>query len=125
MRLIFNPGAAFGLGAGSTWAFSIVAVVVVVVIVRLARHITSIAWASALALVLAGAVGNLIDRLFRPPAIGRGHVVDFIDYGWFIGNVADIWIVGGALLMVVLSVRGVPMTASDGQAPTNGKASDG
>ena len=55
-----------------------------------------------LGLLAGGAAGNLWDRLTRPPAIGQGHVVDFINYnGWFIGNVADIWIVGAALVLIV------------------------
>ena len=43
----------------------------------------------------------------RPPGGGQGHVVDFIDYRWFIGNVADIWIVGAAGLVVVLAMVGI------------------
>ena len=40
----------------------------------------------------------MIDRLIQPPGIGVGHVVDFINYnGFFVGNVADIWIVVGAI----------------------------
>lgn len=111
LRLIFNPGAAFSLGAGTTWIFTIVAVVVVIVLLRMAQRMTSLTWAISLALVLAGALGNLIDRLVRPPSFGNGHVIDFIDYGWFIGNVADIWIVVGAGLLLVLSITGTPLTA--------------
>lgn len=111
LRLIFNPGAAFSLGSGSTWLFSLVAIVVVVLIIRWARRLTSRAWSVTLALLLAGALGNLTDRLFREPGLGRGHVVDFIDYGWFIGNVADIWIVTAAIAMVALSLFGVPLSA--------------
>ena len=38
----------------------------------------------------------------RPPSFGQGHVVDFINYnGWFVGNVADIWIVVAALFLAV------------------------
>lgn len=108
-RLIFNPGAALSFGAGSTWIFTIVAVVVVIAVIRLARRLTSRVWATTLGLLLAGALGNLTDRLVRPPGFGRGHVVDFIDYGVFIGNVADIWIVGAAFAMIALSIRGVPI----------------
>ena len=59
-------------------------------------------------LVGRGAVGNLVDRLFRQPAFARGEVVDFIAYGdWFVGNVADIAIVAAAGLMVLLGMRGI------------------
>ena len=57
-------------------------------------------------LLLGGAAGNLVDRVFRAPGLFRGHVVDFLDYfGLFIGNVADIAIVVAAGLVVILSVR--------------------
>ncbi len=64
-------------------------------------------WAVALGLLLGGAVGNLVDRFFRAPGPGRGHVVDFIAYfDWFVGNVADIAIVVAAGLIMVLTYRG-------------------
>ncbi len=57
---------------------------------------------------LGGAICNLIDRLFRAPGFGQGHVVDMINYnGWFVGNVADIAIVGAAIGVAVLSAFGV------------------
>ena len=63
--------------------------------------------AIALGLLLGGALGNLVDRFFRPPGPGRGHVVDFIDYfGWFVGNVADIAIVVAAGIIMVLAFTG-------------------
>ena len=67
-----------------------------VVVVRPRRRAgwAAAGWALALGLLLGGALGNLTDRLLRAPGFGRGHVVDFIDYGGlFIGNVADIAIV--------------------------------
>ena len=64
-------------------------------------------------LAAGGALGNLSDRFFRAPGPGRGQVVDFIVYfGWFIGNVADIAIVGAAAFIAVLSLRGVPASGS-------------
>lgn len=115
LRLIYNPGAAFSLAAGTTWVFTIIAVAVVAVILRIARRLGSPGWAVALGLLLGGAVGNLLDRLFRPPGFGVGHVVDFIDYaGLFVGNVADIAIVAAAAMIMVLTIRG---TGVDGSAP--------
>ncbi len=111
LSLIRNPGAAFSLGERSTWLLTIVAVAVLVAIVTVARRLGSTAWAIALGLILGGAIGNLIDRFFREPGFGRGHVVDFIDYfGLFIGNVADIAIVGAAVLIAILSLRGIPVS---------------
>jgi signal peptidase II len=70
------------------------------------RRITTGAWAATIGLLLGGAAGNLVDRVFRAPGLFRGHVVDFLDYfGLFIGNVADIAIVVAAGLVVILSVR--------------------
>jgi signal peptidase II len=108
LRLLYNPGAALSIATGMTWLLTVVAVVVVVVTVRASRRIGSTTWAVALGLLLGGAVGNLVDRFFRDPGPARGHVVDFIAYGeLFVGNVADIAIVGAAGLIVVLAVRGI------------------
>lgn len=110
LRLLFNPGAAFSLATGMTWVLTLVAVGVVVVIVRAARRLGSRTWAVSLGLLLGGALGNLVDRLVRPPAFGRGHVVDFIAYGdWFVGNVADIAIVVAAGLLVLLGLLGIDL----------------
>jgi len=107
-KLIGNPGAALSLGASNTWVMTGIALAVLVAIIVVARNLGSWAWALALGLLLGSAVGNLTDRFVRPPGGGQGHVVDFIDYNqWFIGNVADIWIVGAALLIVVLAVVGI------------------
>ncbi len=107
LRLIRNAGAAFSLGESSTWLFTVAAVVVVVVVLRSSRRLGSRAWALTLGLLLGGAAGNLTDRLLREPGPGRGHVVDFIDYnGWFVGNVADVLIVGAAAAVAVLGLMG-------------------
>ncbi|MFF2452608.1 signal peptidase II [Isoptericola sp. NPDC058082] len=107
LRLIYNDGAALSIATGMTWILTIVVCVVVVVIVRAIRRIGSTGWAVALGLLLGGALGNLGDRFFREPGFAQGHVVDFIDYGVFVGNVADIAIVAAAVLIVVLSFRGI------------------
>lgn len=113
LSLIRNPGAAFSLGTGSTWLLTLVALVVLVVVIRYSRRIGSLGWAWAFGLLLGGAFGNLTDRLVRSPGVGRGHVVDFIDYNdWFIGNVADIGIVAAAVLIALLALRG---TGIDGR----------
>jgi signal peptidase II len=107
LRLIRNPGAAFGLAGGATVVFSIVAVVVAVMILRTARHLRSVPWAIALGLLLGGAVGNLTDRVVRTPGVLRGHVVDFLELpNWPVFNVADMAICGGAALIVVLTLLG-------------------
>ena len=105
--LVYNPGAAFSIGEGFTWIFTILAGAAVVFIVWYARRVTTVGYTIALGLLLGGATTHLGDRLFRDPAFARGHVVDFIAYGdLFIGNIADIAIFAGAVMLVVLSVRG-------------------
>lgn len=101
-RLLYNSGAAFSLGAGVTWVFTIITAVAVVALVWFALKPVSAAQGVALSLLLGGAVTHLLDRLFRAPGFARGHVVDFIDYnGWFVGNVADIALFCGAVLLLV------------------------
>ena len=112
LRLVRNPGAAFGLAQGLTVVFTLVAIAVVVAILRMARRLRSAGWAVALGMVLGGALGNLVDRLFRAPGPGRGHVVDFLELPrWPVFNLADSAIVAAAVLMVLLSARG---TSYDG-----------
>jgi signal peptidase II len=118
LRLVFNSGAAFNLGTGSTWIFTVIATVVAVVILRTSRRIGSRGWALALGLLLGGAAGNLADRIFRQPGIGRGHVIDFIEYQKFpfmefpVFNVADSCIVSAAVLIALLGFRGVGLDGS-------------
>jgi len=108
LTLLYNDGAALSIGGGMTWVFTLAAVVVSVVILRIAPRLGSRGWTVALGLLLGGAVGNLVDRLFREPGFARGHVVDFIAYlDWFVGNVADIAIVVAAGMVVVLSLAGI------------------
>ena len=123
LNLIRNAGAAFSIGHGATWVLTLIACAVLVFTVATARRLGSLAWAWALGLLLGGSVGNLVDRLVRSPGPGRGHVVDFIDYfGWFIGNVADVAIVGAALFIATLAMRGLGV---DGSRPHQGRHEDG
>jgi signal peptidase II len=110
-----NSGAAFSVGTGATVVLTVIALLVVGVIVRAARRLRSVGWAVALGLVLGGALGNLVDRFFRAPAPGRGHVVDWIsvfaDDGhiWPIFNIADSCIVTGGCLAVLVSLLGIDL----------------
>ncbi|KGA97762.1 peptidase A8 [Alkalihalobacillus alcalophilus ATCC 27647 = CGMCC 1.3604] len=97
-----NTGAAFGILEGQMWFFYIVTIGVVIAIVyfmqKEGRY--SKLYGTSLALILGGAIGNFIDRLFR------GEVVDFIDtypfgYNFAIFNVADSALcIGVALLFI-------------------------
>ncbi|MGY1947940.1 signal peptidase II [Nocardia asiatica] len=107
LSLVRNPGAAFSMATGMTWLLTLVAAAVVVGVVRIGRTLRSLGWAIGLGLVLGGALGNLMDRLFRAPGPLQGHVVDFVAVGWWpVFNVADSAIVCGAILLVVLTVLG-------------------
>lgn len=107
-RLIYNPGAAFGIGGDYTWILSLVAALAVVGLAIFVTRLSSIRWAIAAGALFGGAISHLGDRLFREPGFARGEIVDFIDYaGYFIGNVADIALVLGAIGVVVLSLVGV------------------
>ncbi len=122
LELVFNPGAALSIATGMTWVLTLIAVVVVIVVARASRRLGSRLWAVAFGLLLGGALGNLADRFFRPPAPARGHVVDFIAYGnWFVGNVADIAIVVAAVLVVLQTLRGVRL---DGTRETHDREPD-
>ena len=103
-----NPGAAFSLGTSLTLLYSVIAVTVIVVILRTSRRIRSLPWAITLGLLLGGATGNLMDRIFRSPGAFRGWVVDWIQVPhWPVFNLADSAIVCGGILAVLLSARGV------------------
>lgn len=117
LRLVYNPGAAFGIhvGGASRWVFMILAIVALVVLGSMVRQTRRDQWfrLTALALVCGGAVGNLIDRVRS----SRG-VVDFIDvwigpFHWPTFNVADMAVSCGAVaLALVLWQEGRHETAS-------------
>jgi len=110
--LVRNSGAAFSMATGYTWVLTLVALGVVVGIIWMGRRLVSPWWAIGLGMILGGALGNLVDRFFRSPGPLRGHVVDFLSIGWWpVFNVADPAVVGGAILLVVLSVFGYEFDA--------------
>jgi signal peptidase II len=90
--------------------FTLIAAGVVVYILRTARKLYSIGWAIALGLLLGGATGNLIDRIFRAPGAFRGDVVDWIAVVpkvWPVFNLADSAICCGGALIAILAFRGI------------------
>jgi len=112
LTLTYNSGAAFSIGGNYTVIFPIVTVVVVGGIVWLSRQLRSLPWALSLGLILGGAFGNLMDRVFREPGPLRGHVVDFLSFlndsgqGFAIFNLADSALVCGVVLAVLLELTG-------------------
>jgi signal peptidase II len=113
LSLIRNPGAAFSMATGMTWLLALIAIGVVVFIVRMAPRLRSTPWAVSLGLVLGGAIGNLIDRIFRAPGFLQGHVVDFVSvFGpnaeYFpVFNVADSAITIGGISLVITALLGI------------------
>lgn len=105
-QLTYNPGGAFGLPAPS-WFFLVVTVIVTGFTLYNLPRSTSALQASSWGLLLAGALGNALDRVFRPggpgdPRFFNGEVVDFIawyDFPRF--NIADVAITVGFVLLVV------------------------
>jgi signal peptidase II len=108
LTYVHNTGAAFSFlsdaGGWQRWFFAglaaLISVTITVWLVRLKQHETLLA--VALALVLGGAVGNLIDRL------AYGYVIDFIDvyyqnWHWPAFNIADSAITIGVVLMIAES----------------------
>ena len=123
LHFVTNSGAAFSLASGFTWVLSLVAIGVIGFIIWFARRIQSVAWAITFGLVLGGAFGNVTDRLFREPGFGVGHVVDFIQIWGFpaIFNIADIAVVTGMGLFLLLTLRGIGL---DGQRHVKAPVAD-
>ena len=102
LRLVRNPGASLGLGSGSTWVISLIALAACLLIIVLALRTTSMVWTVVLSMAFSGAAGNLIDRVAYASGFLDGAVVDFLDYGWSVGNVADIYLTLAGVAVVAL-----------------------
>jgi signal peptidase II len=115
LTFVQNSGAAFGIGAGSTFIFTFFALAVLIVITRYAIQITSKGWALVCGLVLGGILGNLTDRIFREPSFLQGHVIDWIQIpNWPVFNIADTAIVIAAVVAIILTIRNIsPITPTD------------
>jgi signal peptidase II len=109
--LVFNRGAAFSFlaaaGGWQRWVFTLLGVAAAVVIGYLMkRHGSQRLFCTSLALIMGGALGNVIDRLVY------GHVIDFLDFhvgGWHwpAFNLADSAICIGAVLLILDELRRV------------------
>ena len=100
--LLFNSGAAFSMGENLTWLFTAIQLAFVLGALWFGPRMTSKWEALGLALVAGGALGNLIDRLFRAPGFWFGHVVDYISVGNFaVFNLADASITVGVVVFIL------------------------
>ena len=107
-NLVFNDSAAFSLGFGATWLLAIISSLAALAVIWYGRAVESVSWAILFGLALGGITGNLIDRLTRPPGIGVGEVVDFIQipFNFPVFNLADSCIVVVACITVIRIMRG-------------------
>lgn len=106
--LMYNDSAAFSLGVGATWPLTIISSIAVLALIWFGPKSKTLIWLIISALVLGGATGNLIDRLFREPGFANGHVVDFlqIPFNFPIFNLADSFVVIGVSLALIRTFRG-------------------
>jgi len=119
ITLTRNGGAAFSIGTSMTIVFTAIALGVIVYILRAARNLHSIGWAITLGLLLGGATGNLLDRIFRAPGSFQGHVVDWIELPhWPVFNLADSSIVCAGALVVLLALRGIRLDGTRAVQPS-------
>ena len=109
LTLLYNSGAAWGMGAEITPVVTCLQLVIVAgVIVFAVKAVRSPWYTAALGLIMGGALGNIHDRLLREPGPFRGAVVDFLELpNWPVFNIADMAVVGGAIMIVALGVFGV------------------
>lgn len=106
LRLIRNAGAAFGRLQGSGSIIALLAIVVAVAIFISLRNAPNRLTVWAMGLVMGGALGNLVDRVFRGDGLFDGEVVDFLDFSfWPTFNVADSAITVGAFLAIWEGLR--------------------
>jgi len=106
--LAFNDRAAFSLGGGNTWVFTVISSLVALALLWFGPKFKNALWLTLGGLALGGVSGNLIDRLFRSPGFPNGHVVDFIQipFNFPIFNIADMAITSAAFLIAFRVVVG-------------------
>jgi signal peptidase II len=114
-----NSGSAFSRFQNLTPLLALGAIAIAVILARAARTATDRVTLYALVLLLGGALGNLTDRFARSPGILRGHVVDFVQIGWWpVFNLADSCVTIGAVLLIVRGLLPPRDAAPTGPAPT-------
>ena len=102
----YNSGIAFSQGQGLGPLVGIIALIAILLLIRAMVKASTPMSAYALCLIVAGAAGNVTDRLVRGDGWLHGRVVDFIDVQWWpVFNVADSCISIGACLLILALVR--------------------
>lgn len=102
LTFVENRGVAFGLFSGKRWLILLMTALIAAGLLYFYRSLPAERkyrqTKASLLLILSGAVGNIIDR------VGRGYVVDFFEFTFFewpVFNVADIFVVGGVILLSI------------------------
>ena len=108
LYLIRNNSAAFSMGFGITWIFTIISSLAALGLVWYGLRVRNSVWALLTGIATGGVLGNLIDRLFRAPGFPSGQVIDYIQipFNFPIFNIADSAIVVVAAVVVILVGRG-------------------
>lgn len=106
-ELVHNTGASFGLGAGLTPWITLVTLGAVIALAYAGWRAKTRAWAVALGLIAAGALGNGLDRILRAPGPFHGAVVDWIKLPFYgpVFNLADVALRTGVLIALFLLLR--------------------
>ncbi len=107
LRLTFNSGASFSIGAGRGGLIAAVGLVALAIVFRSVLRWEGRLAALGVGVAAGGALGNLVDRALRDgEGFLGGRVVDFVDLQWWpVFNVADVCIYVGAGLLVLASLR--------------------
>ena len=114
--LLFNSGAAFSMGENLTWMFTAIQLAFVLGALWFGPRMSSKWEALGVAMIAGGALGNLIDRLFRDPGFWVGHVVDYISVGNFaVFNLADAAITVGVVVYFIAALTGELNGGDDGR----------
>ena len=123
ITLVRNAGAAFGLFQGGRAFFIAASIVAIIFIVYVGLRLPRSDWQRRLllGLILGGAIGNLIDRVYA------GQVIDFLDVGigvhrWPVFNVADMGVSVGAVFLLIYLMRAPRHDEADGPPPEEGAA---
>lgn len=108
LTYVENTGGAFGIGNNTTVMFVIVNIIILILVTKfilLKKDELSAYILFSLGLILAGGIGNLIDRIFR------GFVIDYIDFNplikYPIFNIADICVVIGCMIIGIYIIVGM------------------
>jgi len=102
LQLVANHGAAFGIGAGHESVVFVVSLALIVALGVWAARAATAAERFGAWLAVGGGLGNLLDRLIRPPGGLHGAVTDWIHVSFYgpTFNLADLWLRGGLLIAV-------------------------